>query len=275
MLSHRLRGFGRFENSAAALRAACASSVPWLELDTRVSLDGEVFVYHDAKEFSSSPGSTLRAIRYPDGDPLLTLQVALQLFGEWSRPAQTLCIDIKDAGFESVHLNLVRDAGLEARVAFVSWMPQTILKLHDLATTAPLILSYFSLLDLGIAGTGMDRWITRRRYRMGNFAAMGSETATEPLGALAHGFQHGLLCRQLPSTVVNALRTSRGGVCVHRWFLGPQLFRYCSGTGLQLWTFSVRTPPEYIRFASQPEIDVVFCDDAPAVTREIAAKQLR
>ena len=273
MLSHRLRGFGRFENSGAALRAACASDVPWLELDTRVSIDGEVFVHHDAKAFSTTPGFILRAIQYPDGDPLLSLQGALEIFGHLSRPAQTLCIDIKDGGFEQVHLKLVQDAGLEDRVVFISWIPQTILRLHDLGTTAPLILSYVSVLDLGVVGTSVDRWIARRRYRLGHFAAIGSNAATEPLGNLAHGFQHALICQHLPPAILNALRASRGGVCVHRSLIGPRLSKYCREMELQLWTFSVRTPSEYIRYASRPDIDVVFCDDAPGVSRAITNKE--
>jgi glycerophosphoryl diester phosphodiesterase len=272
MLSHRLRGFGRFENSGAALRAACASDVPWLELDTRVSIDGEVFVYHDAKAFSTTPGSILRAIRYPDGDPLLSLQAALEMFGQLSRPTQTLCIDIKDSGFESTHLKLVRNAGLEDRVIFISWIPQTILELHDLGTTAPLILSYFSMLDIGVVGKWGARWLARRRYQLGHFAVIGAETATQRLGNLAHGFQHAMLCQHLPSPILSALCANRGGVCVHRSFVGPRLSQYCREMGLQLWTFSVRTTSEYIRYAARPEIDVVFCDDAPGVSRAIMTR---
>ena len=281
ILSHRLRGFGQFENSGAALRAACTSTVPWLELDTRVSSDGEVFVYHDAsiripgtraRPFSTTPGSVLSAIQYPDGEPLLTLKAAVESFARFSQPSQTLCIDIKDGGFESIHLKLVRDAGMEGRVVFISWIPQTILRLHKLGTSAPLILSYLSVLDLGYVGTGVDRWLARRRYRLGHFAAIGVESATEPLGNISHGFQHALLCRHLPAPILNALHANRGGICVHRWLIGSRLSHYCREMGLQLWTFSVRTPSEYIRYAARPDIDVVFCDDASNVCHEVTAK---
>jgi glycerophosphoryl diester phosphodiesterase len=282
MLSHRLRGFGRFENSGAGLRAACASDVRWLELDTRVSIDGEVFVYHNASirmpgsralPFSTTPGSVLSTISYPDGQPLLSLKAATEKFARLSGPTQKLCIDIKDAGFESVHLKLVQDAGIENRVVFISWIPQTILRLHDLGTTAPLILSYVSALDLGVVGKWVVRWLAHRRYQLGHFAVIGAETAAEHLGNLAHGFQHAMLCQHLPPPILSALHANRGGVCVHRSFVGPRLSQYCREMGLQLWTFSVRTSSEYIRYASRPDIDVVFCDDAPEVWRKIAANE--
>jgi glycerophosphoryl diester phosphodiesterase len=278
MLSHRLRGFGKFENAGAALRGACASEVPWLELDTRVSTDGSVFVYHNASvhipgtlslPFATTPASALNAIRYPDGEPLLSLQNALESFAARTNPGQKLCIDIKDSGFEATHLQLVRDAGVEQRVCFVSWIPQTILRLHELGTSASLILSYCSMLDLGPVGRILDRGLARRRLRIGRFAVLGKQTTETPLRSLSHGFQHVLCCRHLPLPLLAALRASEGGVCVHRRFVGPHLSRYCRDAGLQLWTFSVRTTPEFIRYASRPDIDVVFCDDAPGIWRDM------
>jgi len=283
LLSHRARGFGRFENARAAFVAACASEVPFLEVDTRVSSDGVVFVYHDASfhlpgvrdiPFATTPASSLRAVLYPDGEPLLLLENALESFAKLARRPQKLCIDIKDFGFEANHLKLVRDAGLETRVCFVSWVPQTILRLRELGTSAPLILSYRSVLDFGILGNVIDRCVAGHRLRTRGFVTLGSKTTTEPLGDLSHGFEHALWCRNLPRPLLTALQESRGGVCVSRSFIGPRLSRYCREANIQLWVYSVRTTAEFNRYAMQPDIDVVFCDDAPRVWREITNQQL-
>ncbi len=42
LLSHRLRGFGAPENTDAAMQAACAAGVPYLEIDTRGDEDGVI-----------------------------------------------------------------------------------------------------------------------------------------------------------------------------------------------------------------------------------------
>ena len=47
LLSHRLRGFADVENCRAGLEAACASPATYLEVDTRVSRDGRIYVSHE------------------------------------------------------------------------------------------------------------------------------------------------------------------------------------------------------------------------------------
>jgi len=283
LLSHRVRGFGKFENARHAFVAACASEVPFLEVDTRVSSDGVVFVYHDPSvhlpgvrglPFATTPASSLQAVHYPDGDVLLLLESALESFTKLASPPKKLCIDIKDFGFEANHLELVRDAGLETRVCFVSWIPQTILRMRELGTSAPLILSYCSVLDFGVLGNVVDRCIAGHRLRTRGFITLGSKTTAEPLGNLSHGFEHALWCRNLPQPLLAALQESRGGVCVSRSFIGPRLARYCTEAKIQLWVYSVRTTADFNRYAMQPDIDVVFCDDAPRVWREVTNKQL-
>lgn len=272
LLSHRLRGFGNLEHSHAALLGACTSAVRYLEIDTRVSRDGQVYVHHNPStgrhvrpgaRFAGSNAAELELLRYSDGASLLSLADTLARFRRHAGRDQKLCIDLKDHGFEEVHLQLVRDAGLEERVCFISWIPQSLLRLAELGTRSPLILSHCNLLAWGSLGRPLVSLLRNRVLRFGHYVLIGADRATSDLGAFAHGFQHAVLCRELPEPLLGALRG--GGICVHRSLLGRALVDYCRENRLQLWLFSVKTVGDYLRYAEHPGVDVVFSDDAPGI----------
>ena len=107
LASHRARGLGSRENSLAALRKASQLAIPYVELDTRVSLDGVIFLLHDPC-FPSSNGRNLclaktaaEEIRRSEwlAEPITELDAALTVFNENSIAPQKLCIDVKDLGF--------------------------------------------------------------------------------------------------------------------------------------------------------------------------------
>jgi len=54
-----------------------------------------------------------------------------------------LLIDIKDAGFETEIVSLVRLYRLHDRVTYVSWVPEALYACHDLDPDAPLCLSHW------------------------------------------------------------------------------------------------------------------------------------
>ncbi|MFN2622350.1 MAG: glycerophosphodiester phosphodiesterase [Chthoniobacterales bacterium] len=274
LLSHRLRGFGQFEHTASALKAACASAAPFLEADARASRDGEIFLWHDVRTgkladpdlvFADTDTQELAGVRYRNGEPILSLRDALKIFSSHSSPAQKLCLDLKDFGFEETCLRMVREADLEERVCFISWIPQTVIRLKELETTAPLVLSCCNLIALGPLGKVLDSLLANCRFRLGWIVLLGRNKSASSLGPLAHGFQHGFFCRRLPGPLLQALASSRGGICVNRWLTGEALTEYCRDSGLSLWVFSTETAPQYLAYASRLGIDVVFCDDAPIV----------
>jgi glycerophosphoryl diester phosphodiesterase len=256
------------------MEAACASECSFLEVDVRVSRDGEMFLWHDRRtgtlgnidlDFATTYAKDLSRVRHRNGEAILKLRETLEIFVSRSRPGQKLCLDIKDFGFEESYLQMVREANLESRVCFVSWIPQTLLRLAELQTTAPLILSCCNLLQLGPVGAALERLLANCRLRLGWIVILGRNQATSPLGALAHGFQHGYFCRRIPTPLRQALAGNHGGICVHRRLAGQKLTDYCRDSGLQVWVFSTETTEQYLRYASTPGIDVVFCDDAPTV----------
>lgn len=278
LLSHRLRGFGPPENTGPAMQAACRAGIRYLEIDTRVGQDGAIYVRHNPwtsllRSLSIRPITPHIFEDFSDAERsgLFRLEEALRLFSNCSNASQKLCIDIKDYGFEDAYLELVRQAGLEERIYFVSWIPQTILRLHLLGTTSPLVLSYCDLGRLGWLGRTVDRIIAGRCGRFGWFVILGRNRCTQALGSLAHGFQHSLFCAGLPSTLVDALRNSRGGICVQRYLVDRKLMRGCTNLGLQLWTFSASTKARFVQYAKQPAVDVVFCDKAEEIARTFKA----
>ena len=274
LLSHRLRGFGAPENSQAAMEAACAAGIPYLEIDTRVADDRTIYVSHDPRTdaVSDAPGSgasdaSRDRLTPAKSGAMFELQDALRIFSSRSQAQQRLCIDIKDYGWEEAHLDLVRAAGVEQRVCFISWIPQTILRLHALGTKSPLILSYFELGRFGAVGRVADRIFRNRCIRIGSWVLMGDGRYGDASGENVCGFNYGLCSSGLPSGLVRVLRESGGGICVQRHLVSQALIRRCEEQGLQLWTFSVRSLSQFLHDAQQPGIDVVFCDEAGGVVR--------
>jgi hypothetical protein len=284
LLSHRLRGFGPSEHTPSALEAACVSESAFLEVDVRASREGEMFVWHDPRtgklgdidvSFARTYAKDLAAVRHPNGEAILSLREALRIFSFHSRPGQKLCIDIKDFGFEEGCLQMVREANLESRVCFVSWIPQTLLRLSELHTTASLVLSCCNLLKLGPIGTALDYLLANRCVRLGWIVILGRNKAASHLGSLAHGFQHAFFCRRVPTPLEKVLTSSGGGICVNHRQVGRKLIKYCRDSGLQLWVFSAGTTQQFVRYASNPGIDVVFCDDVPTVIKDLSQDVIR
>ncbi len=277
LLSHRLRGFSDIEHSVSALKNACASDVPYLEIDTRVSADGSMYVFHDpvfkggdvALPFATTSSDVFNQATYPNGEYLLSLKKALEIFLQRRVRSQKLCIDIKDFGFEDGHLELVRNFDLESHVCFVSWIPQSLSKLHTLGTICPLVLSHWNIHRFATLGKFLTKVMNRHILSFKNYVLMGRSQALTNLGSFVQGYQHTLIAQELPSELEGLLASSRGGICVHHMLLSRSLLKYCRRKNLQLWIFKVDTTLDYLKYARIPDIDVVFCDNAPTVMADL------
>ena len=130
-LSHRLRGFDKCEHSYKAIVKACQTEAPYLEIDTRVSLDGKIFVYHD-ESFKTDKNKKIiihetlskeiQSINHSCGYKLLQFEELLIVFSKRVYKEQKLCIDIKDYGFEQLHFDLVKKYNLEQYIIWISWI---------------------------------------------------------------------------------------------------------------------------------------------------------
>lgn len=274
LVSHRLRGFGRYENSRASLERACASSVPYLEIDTRVAADGSIFVYHNPRvsaplsvrgHLARMPGRDLRRARYPTGESMLELEDAIEIFSRRSHRSQRLCIDMKDFGFERSHLEIVARYGIADRVCWISWVPRSLHRLRALGAPGALILAHCNLTRLTSFGRWIEAACAHRAIQLSHLVLFGAAREHSLLRARAHGFQHGLLASRLPAALEQSLAATGGGICINRLLLNEQLLRYCRAAGLQLWVFRTKSAAEYRRYAALDDVNLVFCDDAPAV----------
>ena len=223
----------------------------------------------DRARFAAASAAEVGLLRFRDGQPLLTLPEALEIFRMGTNPGQRLCLDIKDYGFEERHVDHVRAAGLEDRVYYISWIPQVLLRLAELKVRSPLFLSHANLLCWGRPAGILEAALGDRILRLSQYVVIGKNRATSGLGALGQGYQHMLVCRELPGLLLDVLLASRGGICVHRLLGRRRLREYCSRHGLRLWLFSVRTFEQFRRDAAGPEVDVVFCDDAPSILKRL------
>lgn len=238
--------------------------------------DGRIFVYHNPRGrshltarpyFAQTDGDAIRGVRYASGESLMELEECLEIFARRADPRQRLCIDMKDFGFEREHLELVDRAGLQQSTCWMSWVPQSLHRLRELGATGPLILAHCNLSRLRAVGSVLDSVLGRSTFRFSRIVLRGAEDPNPPPRPLSHGFQHGLLCARLPDSVERLLASTGGGVCVHRSLVGRPIMRYCRSAGLQLWVFRVSSLAGYLRYARHDAVNVVFCDNAPAVLR--------
>ena len=271
-----MRGFCEIEHTPAALENACASPVSYIEVDTRSTKDRKIILYHDATgkmlkcntPFHRLDSGAVGQLRYRDGQRILSLRHALEYFKENTGHGMTLCIDIKDYGFEEDHLSLVHGFNLQKRVCFVSWIPQTLIRLFELDPSIPLILSHVNLSRFGTLGGALVKLFSHRVITLGPLVLMGSKTAENPITPYSKGYQHGYISTSLPEKVIRILQSSRGGICVHKYLVNKTLMTYCRENDIALWIFSVKTRKGFLKYAQKEGIDVVFCDDVSSILRE-------
>lgn len=251
------------------MKSACASPVGYLEVDTRASSDGEIFIHHNPDtgkdlsavvNFASTTSLELKKIYYNNGEPILRLEDALEIFSKREFKEQKLCLDIKDFGYENKHLELVRRFNMEDNVVFVSWIPQSLLKLFEMGTTAPLILSHLNSIKFGQIGRLFTTLLKNTTITVSSFVFLGGNKYTASLLDREIGFQHAILFHDIPDQVIRVLSAHGGGICVHKSMADRRLKTYCRQNKLSLWVFSVSDLKEFNKYAEELNADVIFCN---------------
>jgi glycerophosphoryl diester phosphodiesterase len=277
LLSHRLRGFSEIEHTKSALLNALRSEVRYIEVDTRAGNDGQIYIHHNPTadmiegkvKICEKNEEKIKSLHYINGEHLLRLVDFLHTFKERASANQLFCLDIKDYGFEDNHLELVRKFDLESQTIFISWIPQTILRLREIGTVAPLFLSHLNLRRLGLAGSFLHSFLKDKIFRIGEYIVMGAERMESPLNGLSHGFQHALICNMLPTKFVGLLSETNGGIGVPTKMVCPELIKFVNDSNLKLMVFSVEKLHSYLKYSSMAGVDIVFCDDVPKMLRDL------
>lgn len=269
ILSHRLRGFDNYEHTEKAITEAIKSDILYLEIDTRVSKDKVIYVYHDAT-YPISNGKKINITQVNSnfiqktphlyGHTILTLDRLLEIFSNRINKKQKLCIDIKDYGFEKEHIKLVEKYNLLNYIIWISWIPQTLIELHKLIPNTSKVLSFIPLQKFYLMANILEK-LPIIKIPFIDIVVMGKKYFNSSLTTknLAIGFQHAYLTKELPIELVNLLKSSQGGICIQKEFFTKDIKEYCKTHNLILFLFSIKNKEEYYKY-SKYNANILFAD---------------
>ena len=149
-LSHRLRGYADYENSASGLQKSLAHNVGNIEFDVRITKDDVLILGHDPF-FETSSGKfdfysnlTFEELSKVSKFPVETLESFLEEYSLLRSKQNTafLHIDIKFSGYEQETLNLILHYLNFDEFYIVSWLPEVLLKYHEISSEIRLCLSH-------------------------------------------------------------------------------------------------------------------------------------
>lgn len=254
LISHRFRGFAPYENTLDGLRAALDFGVLNLEFDIRVTRCGTPMIYHDeyapdkdgalhhlcdvmASEFGSLGGTFAR---------IPTAEELFEIAANHPNQKARLLVDVKDAGFETEIHALVMIHGLAERVVYVSWLPEVLYAIHDLAPDADLCFSHWCQ---------EPNALIRAHHRVFN-AKMGH--IQRPRRKFAHGERSGWF---VDGPLRGDLRGLVSSVCVPQDMVSRALVDDYHRDGIEVSTFSYVDWEHIKRHEERFNIDLYFIDN--------------
>lgn len=284
ILSHRLKGFTPYEASIESLNVACEYNVKQIEIDTRITADGTVIVFHDAyfdnimdrKGFASNynfKDQKRPAFLKNQNIKLPTLEEFLDAFSKVKREDTLLHIDLKDFGEEQKHVELIKKYKLEQNTIIVSWWPESLKRIHSLAPSLPLAFSYIPLTGVARLAKAVKKTIkdnllhpflrailklflprTRKatRHLLFYFNQEDNDPETVSLSK-AKGFYPLHFVDELPKgEILNCLLRSKGAVNIPIKSLTENLVKKIRDCGLKMGVFSAKSAGQltdvYFRF---------------------------
>jgi glycerophosphoryl diester phosphodiesterase len=273
LLSHRFRGFANIEHTFSGFENAINSDVKNFEVDTRVSKDGVIYVYHDpiiqGHLIAEKESSFLDTLKVYQEEKIPRLDELLKLFKEKFAEDTRLSLDIKDIGFEKQHMELIQKYGLESRIDIVSWCAKTIVNFDRLGANLPLFLSYQSLFAYGFKGMLEEFWMRNRIKIKKRIVFTGKNIFDKVPEKLYMGYMHSLRSRTLPAELLKVIQKSNGGVCVAKHLVCPALITYCKENNLRLWVYSINEINGYRRFAEMDDVEMIFSDRAEHIMEQL------
>lgn len=257
LISHRFRGFAQYENSIEGLINALDYGVKQVEFDIRVTRCGTPIIYHDESAKSHSGQDVhIADLLYSEfksiGGAFSIMPTADALFKAAARHANKakLLIDIKDYGFEVEIDALIRSHRLQKRVTYVSWLPEVIFRMHDIATDIPLCLSHW-------CKSPDDN---TRRLHIIHEAQDGQIPRTTQCHI--HGKRSGwYVSNGLKGELLDILKSSSGSICVPEYMITKDLSAYYHAHGIKVSTFSYLDWDHINTHESDFQIDTYFIDN--------------
>jgi len=154
ILSHRLRGFGKYESTIESLEVAIKENVEMIEFDARYTKDNQIIIYHDSvirrtlfvKQIKKNNLKTISKFikkKHP-GFEIATLDDFLKIISKHGYMKFT--IDIKDADLLENCYSLIQRYNLENRVCITSWQPEILIEFNKMNKNIRLNFSHINFI---------------------------------------------------------------------------------------------------------------------------------
>lgn len=258
LISHRFRGFAKRENTTAGLIAALDFGVLHLEFDVRMAACGTPMVYHDEyaldargqKQFLCDYKASSYATLGGRFKYIPTLEDLLLATKEHKNTQARLLIDIKDYGFEDSIHSLVMLYKMLDRIVYVSWLPDVLYRLHEMASNIPKCFSHWC------QGISVEIAAKHKAYRSQD-------------GHIAHTDEQYILgvrtgwavAKPIVGDMLNILQASGGGICVPENMLTTDLNDYYNSNGLFVSTYAYTKWRDVNAHNDKFNIDYYFIDN--------------
>jgi len=263
LISHRFRGFSDHENTIDGLNAALDFGVAYVEFDIRVAKCGTPMIYHD-EQAKDRRGQHRLLCDYMARDYtrlggafsyMPRAEALFHAIGQHPNTTTRFLIDIKDAGFETEIHALVSLCRLQDHVSYVTWVPNVLYRMAEIAPHIPLCLSHWCQSPSAK---------TRKIHTVHN--AKGGHVPQ-----LSHDYIHGdrsgwYLDHPLRGELLKIIKESgrddwKGAVCVPQNMVTQDLVAYYHSAGLEVSTFSYLDWDHIRDHKDRYNIDLFFIDN--------------
>lgn len=289
LLSHRLRGFGPRESSAANLEEALRRGVRIIEVDTRVTHDGIIVVHH-APTLQQGPlrGRLISQLSWEEIETsrrdtsrgaATDLMTLTELAGQIKASGDVeLWVDIKDFGAEAEHVHVLEEHELIERSRVISWLPQSVLAVHRARSgvrigfsycctqrKAPLYRLLASLIRLlGREGRALTHLSSTKWWgeaaRLVLHTRQGASSLTAPLApGTERGYNHAHLIAGLPAEpLLSALASDRGAIGMFPGQATHGIVRQAHEAGLEVYVYCIDDDRQLYGYLKDRPVDIVF-----------------
>lgn len=287
LLSHRLRGFDRFENSAAGMSSALAAGVRHVEFDVCLTTDGVPVATHDPFVIRGNgqvellENLTLEQARSrPLLENLATAEAMVGIFARQAGPDARMHIDIKVIDAVAPVCALLKRFHMLERTIIVSWRAEVLSAMHSAALEVRLCFSHWSFSRIGwlyaaartaVAGnllpiaSGLCRPFVPGNSALIDMLEPVFHPDGDPLGVRAEEKRRGAVRASIvPDTVEGAmlemLQRSRGMVCLPWRMATVELIRRYHDRGLEVALFSAESAVLANHICAQLRPDILYVD---------------
>ncbi len=279
-ISHRLKGFDAADATPRGLYSAINAGITAIEIDLRITKDKQIIINHDShlfKQFGIDKyiaALTLYEIEHlqpniAEDQRVLSL---LHLFEIIASSSIYLFLDIKEYGYEVQIIKLIDSFGLSDRVTIVSWLPESLLKVHEIAPTLPLCFSHYPinnyreyLLRKTIIKTKnyIDKKVTNRKspeqieFHFNNYNRV-NFSRYDAFEYRGNDYEH-FVIHPLKGKLADVISASAGYICIHRGEISKPIIKNAAAQGFRIMCYGI-VNESHINQMLKHDIDALLID---------------